>query len=264
MTHELLGRTLTSQPLTLIDGGGEVAVFDSAGSPATADAAGAVSGTALSSLLAGLAAAGYDWSPAALTIQRPLRVTPTGPVRHDLTVTAVRPAKTGSTISARWQVLAERDGAVLLSGNVGFASAVVHDADAHPCLRFCSVEWGRLLVPVLEANEAFTSATSAYDGTIGLASGVPGGTTVDEVHFRIYRGRVVEAARRSVLGADFVLRADELTWLELILGERNDFMDRAMQGAFSASGSGYEYLRLTKVLVQIIDAARAVAREDGQ
>jgi hypothetical protein len=250
--------------MTLIDVGDEVAVFASAGAPAPVDAAGAASGTALRTLLSGLAAAGYDWTPATLTIERPMRGTPPGPVRHELLVTAIRPAKSGSTVSARWRVLTESGDAPLLSGSLGFASSDSHEAETQARFRFCSAEWGRLVAPLLEANEAFTSATSAYDGTIGLASGVSSGGPVDEVHFRIYRGRVVGVSRRSVLGADFVLRADELTWLELILGERNDFMDRAMQGAFSASGSGYEYLRLTKVLVQIIDAARAVAREDGR
>ncbi|MGH3518973.1 MAG: hypothetical protein ACRDQ7_16435, partial [Haloechinothrix sp.] len=84
-----------------------------------------------------------------------------------------------------------------------------------------------------------------------------------EVHLRVYRGRVIEVTRRAPLGATFTLGASELVWTELITGPRNDFMQRAMRGQFEVQGSGYEYLRLTKVLSVICDNARALAQQEA-
>ena len=50
-------------------------------------------------------------------------------------------------------------------------------------------------------------------------------------------------------------------WTELITGARNDFMQRVMRGQFKVTGSGYEYLRLTKVLHVVVDNARKLAAE---
>ena len=61
--------------------------------------------------------------------------------------------------------------------------------------------------------------------------------------------------------AELTLGADELVWTNLITGPRNDFMQRAMRGQFQVSGSGYEYLRLTKPLHALIDNARELAAE---
>ncbi|HVQ91191.1 MAG TPA: hypothetical protein VMU51_09145, partial [Mycobacteriales bacterium] len=51
------------------------------------------------------------------------------------------------------------------------------------------VGWGRRLADRLDQDEDFRSSASTFDGAIGLRSG---GT---EVQLRIYRGRVIEAAR---------------------------------------------------------------------
>src|SRR5690606_40485018 len=108
---------------------------------------------------------------------------------------------------------------------------------------------------LLEQDERFTSAISSWDGTIGLRCGD------DEVHLRLYRGRVIEVTRRAPHGATFTLDADELVWTELITGARNDFMQRVMRGQVKVTGSGYAYLRLTKVLHVVVDHARKLAAE---
>jgi len=178
-------------------------------------------------------------------------------VRHSLLVTHVAPDKTGTRIHADYRLVGE-DGAVAETGTAVFASDDEHPADAATVLRFATPEWGQAILPQLEASEAFRSAVQAYDGTIGIAGNGA------EVHFRIYKGKVIEIGRRALKGSDFTVSASGTTWCQLILGERNDFMDRALKGEFSTTGSGYEYLRMTKGLVLIIDAARAAARTGGE
>lgn len=175
------------------------------------------------------------------------------PVRHSLLVTHVAPHKTGSLIHADYRLVG-KDGAVAETGTAIFATGAEHAADAVPELRFATPEWGQAILPQLEASEAFRSAVQAYDGAIGIAGNGA------EVHFRIYKGKVIEIGRRALKGSDFTVSASGTTWCQLILGARNDFMDRALKGEFSTTGSGYEYLRMTKVLVLIVDAARAAAR----
>ena len=119
--------------------------------------------------------------------------------------------------------------------------------------QFATAAWAETLADRLGTDERFTSATSSWDGTIGLRCGE------QEVHLRLYRGRVIEATRRAPHGATFTVGAPELVWTELITGPRNDFMQRVMRGQFDVSGSGYEYLRLTKVLHVLIDNAREMA-----
>lgn len=118
---------------------------------------------------------------------------------------------------------------------------------------FGTTAWAEALAERLGGDESFGSATSSWDGTIGLRCGDA------EVHLRVYRGSIIEVTRRAPHGATFTLGADELVWTELITGPRNDFMRRAMRGQFDVSGNGYEYLRLTKVLHVLITEARALA-----
>jgi putative sterol carrier protein len=137
----------------------------------------------------------------------------------------------------------------------GRASVLLPARDRGPdqvCHDFGTVAWGEALTEGLDDD--FTRATASWDGTVGLRCGE------DEVHLRIYRGRLIEVTRRAPLGATFVLGASELTWTELVTGPANDFMRRAMRGEFEVSGNGYEYLRLTRVLALLVQRAREVAR----
>jgi putative sterol carrier protein len=118
---------------------------------------------------------------------------------------------------------------------------------------FGTPRWAEALASRLADDARFGSAVATWDGTIGLRCGGA------EVHLRIYRGRVIEVTRRAPHGATFTLGADEVTWTRLITGPRNDFLRRAMRGEFDVRGSGYEYLRLTKVLDVLVDNARALA-----
>ncbi|MCE3554939.1 hypothetical protein LWC33_26235 [Pseudonocardia sp. RS11V-5] len=66
-------------------------------------------------------------------------------------------------------------------------------------------------------------------------------------------------AGRAALGPTFTVEADELTWTELVTAPANEFTRFAMSGRFGMRGNGYEYLRLTKALHLIVDAARGIA-----
>jgi acyl dehydratase len=114
---------------------------------------------------------------------------------------------------------------------------------------FGTVPWAEALVAAATPELAETLAT--WDGAIGLRAGER------EVHLRIYRGRVVEIAPRAVHGATFVVEADELTWLELVEGA--DLTRYAMAGRLAMRGDGYEYLRLTRALHLLVEAARGIA-----
>ena len=114
---------------------------------------------------------------------------------------------------------------------------------------FGTVGWAQALVGHLDVADDLAT----WDGTIGLRCGD------DEVHLRVYRGRVIEVARRAPRGATFVLGADATTWLELVEAPENPFMRLAMAGRFTATGDGYEYLRLTSVLHRLADTAREIA-----
>lgn len=117
--------------------------------------------------------------------------------------------------------------------------------------------WATALAERLDADPAFTSQTSTWDGTIGIRSGE------HEVQLRVYRGRVLEAVRRTLAGPTFVVEADEVVWVDLLTGPVNDFSRRAMLDQLEVRGNAYEYLRLTAALVALVDQARELAGAPG-
>lgn len=110
--------------------------------------------------------------------------------------------------------------------------------------------WADALVAALPAE--FAESVASWDGAVGLRAGT------DEVCLRIYRGRIIEVDTRPALGPTFTVEADELTWTELITAPRNDLTRFAMTGRIGMRGNGYEYLRLTRALHLIVDAAREI------
>lgn len=109
----------------------------------------------------------------------------------------------------------------------------------------------------LRADEEFSRLIETYDGTIGLSIGGR------EVHLRCYRGSLIEASARSILGADFVLTIPGAEFIALVQADHNTFMEAAMMRRMSSSGSGYEYLRMTSALVRIVDVCREIAVAAG-
>jgi putative sterol carrier protein len=135
-------------------------------------------------------------------------------------------------------------------------TGVVVAADpARTALEFGSVAWGKRVAKRLAGNSAFRSTTTPFDGAIGFSAGP------DEVNFRIYRGEIIETARKAVDGPTFTIDASELTWLRLLTGPTNDFFRQTMTGAFKVRGNGFQYVRMIKAVMLIIDEARAEAAE---
>ena len=132
------------------------------------------------------------------------------------------------------------------------ARSVDREAD-DPTLAFCTQAWGALLAQALNDNSAFVSATATWDGTIGLACGAR------SVQLRIYKGRVLEAVRRTPHGPTFTVAAEPEVWIRLATGSCNDFVRRAHAGEIATHGDAYEYLRLTKALALLWDEVRVLA-----
>lgn len=179
-------------------------------------------------------------------------ISPGGELCAELTVTRCRRVRDDEGQVTRHVVVRDQDGEPLREGTVTVSVPARGEGPDPAGRAFGTTEWATEVVAALGPD--FADATATWDGTIGLRSGA------EEVHLRIYRGRVVDVTRRAPLGATFTLGASELTWTELVTGPVNDFMRRAMLGQFEVTGSGYEYLRLTKVLDQLITSAREVAR----
>lgn len=116
-----------------------------------------------------------------------------------------------------------------------------------------TLAWGRLLVERLADDTRFHDAVATWDGTIGLRSGD------HTVEFRLYRGAVLEVTTRSLRGATFIFGADDRTWADVLTGPHTSFGVRLMRGDFTVTGDPYEYLRLTKALELVVDAARDLA-----
>ncbi len=170
-------------------------------------------------------------------------------LRCETTVTRCRRSGEQGTVN-RHVVVRNQHGERVLQGGVAVLVRAREPGTDQVGRAFGTVAWGQALARRLADDARFTGATASWDGTIGVRCGD------DEVQLRIYKGTVIEATRRVPHGATFTVEADELTWTELLTGPRNDFTRRAMAGQFAARGDGYEYLRLTKALIALVDVAR--------
>lgn len=196
---------------------------------------------------------GLQWSsPAALG--------PDAAVRAESLITRVQQSGSGAAVHRHIRLLDEAD-AVRAEGTETWRLADASAARADAATDFCSPRWGELLSGCLTEDPDFESSLSTWDGTIGLRCVDGGPADARELHLRIYRGQIIDVTRRVPHGATFTFVAPAHTWVELMLGERNDFMRRAISGEFSSTGDGYEYLRLTKPLNLIIAHGRAIAKE---
>ncbi|MFI0482990.1 hypothetical protein [Actinomadura sp. 9N215] len=119
---------------------------------------------------------------------------------------------------------------------------------------FASVRWGGRLRERLSGDARFAAAARSFDGAIAFAA------QDRQVHFRIYRGEVIDVARKSLDGATFTVEGADLAWTELLAAPSNDFVRRTSDGLFRVQGSGYQYLRMIKAVMIMLDHAREPAR----
>lgn len=174
-----------------------------------------------------------------------------------LTITRVRRSSGGDRgIVHRAVELRNQDDEILQRGTSHLVVAARCEHPLSPHFDFLSKSSVEQLGEALDEDPAFQEIVAAYDGTIGLSVGG------QEAHLRIYRGRIIEASRRSLLGADFVVSISDRDWTRLMTSPENDFMKMAITGCFRTSGSGAEYLRMTRPLITIVDHARTLFQKD--
>ncbi|MFF9203978.1 hypothetical protein ACF1AE_19595 [Streptomyces sp. NPDC014986] len=119
-----------------------------------------------------------------------------------------------------------------------------------------SVAWGRHLAAALADNEAFASAVQTFDGSVGIRAGE------EQVEFRIYRGSVVEVAKKSLEGPTFTVGGSERAWIDLLSSTKNDFVNRTQNNHFRSTGNNFQYLRIFKAIMLMIDEAQLAAAKE--
>ncbi|QXJ25647.1 hypothetical protein AGRA3207_007168 [Actinomadura graeca] len=179
-------------------------------------------------------------------------------VRLEATVTrrvpGADPAR--ATIHQSVDVVDDRD-RVRAGASVAWSTPVALSPDTAAewdAADFASVRWGGRLRERLAGDPRFARTTRSFDGVIAFAA------ADRQVHLRIYRGAVIDVARKSLDGATFVIEGTDLAWVGLLTAASNDFVRRTSDGRFRVSGSGYQYLRMIKAVMIMIDHARALAR----
>lgn len=121
-----------------------------------------------------------------------------------------------------------------------------------------TLPWGVALADRLGAGSSFARSTGTFDGTIAV------GTPERQVQLRIYRGRILEAVRKTVDGPTFAVVGSDAAWTGLLLSSRDDFVRRTSEGEFNAQGSSFQYLRMFKAVTAIAVAAKRMWEEaDG-
>jgi hypothetical protein len=116
-----------------------------------------------------------------------------------------------------------------------------------------TVAWGKHLAAALAADEDFASAVETFDGSVGIRSGD------EQVEFRIYRGSVIEVARKTPEGPTFTITGSERAWVDLLAAGKNDLVARLGRNEFRSTGNNYQYLRIFRAIMLMVDAARLAA-----
>ena len=220
------------------------------------DGDGRVRGAVVAAAFAGSPLASGAETDAAWRYLEPVRAD--AELRYDVLVTGCRrtPDLTQGVVRRHVRVV-DGDGQVIQEGTTTSLVPVrsaVDDSDGRVGRAFGTLPWARALAARLNDDPEFHAQTATWDGTIGIRYGA------GEALFRVYRGRVLEAATRTPNGPTYVVEADERDWVELFTGPASDFSKRVMLGQLRVHGNAYEYVRLTAALVAIIDQARAMAR----
>jgi acyl dehydratase len=176
-----------------------------------------------------------------------------------LTATIVRLALSadGQTgVLSRYNELTNASGVMVQSGTAKTLVRVGDSATRKTNRDVGTKAWAQALADYLHKSAAFTAAVASWDGTIGLRGGE------HEIHLRVYRGRIIDVTSRAPHGSTFTFGAPDHVWAELLTAAEGQFERRLLSGKFESTGDQYEYLRLTKVLEIIFEAARALAADN--
>jgi acyl dehydratase len=178
-------------------------------------------------------------------------------VHFEMTITRCRrTAAMSKGVINRHVRLVNQDGLVVQEGTTALLVLTRDTAEPGPeqiARDFATLEWAKTLRQLLLQNDGFVSATASYDGCIGLQAGSV------SCQLRIYRANLIDVAAATPLGSSFLIVGDEIAWVDLVLAGRNDFMERAMRNEFKVTGNQYEYLRLTKAVVELFNCVRDLA-----
>lgn len=136
------------------------------------------------------------------------------------------------------------------------ARETIDDSAARVATALGTKPWVALFAEQLAMDNEFVRMTSTWDGSIALAFGETA------IQFRIYKGQLLEATHRTPHGPTFTVHASEKTWVDLVTGESNDFTRRAMAGEVSMTGNAYEYLRLNRTVVAMVDVMRQIVEKE--
>jgi len=182
--------------------------------------------------------------------------------RVEGTVTRWKPARKRGRGRVHQDVrLLDADGQVVESASVVWdapAGTEAQDDDSASRVAWDvgTVAWGKHLAAGLAANEAFASAVQTFDGSVGVRAGE------EQVEFRIYRGSIVEVAKKSLDGPTFTVGGSERAWTDLLSSPQNDFVKRTQSNQFRSIGNNFQYLRIFKAVMLMVDEAQlAVAKE---
>lgn len=177
-----------------------------------------------------------------------------GPVRLVTTLVRLSAERDGSGGSVTWHHALRADSGELLAAATSTDLLRAQDVASRSARRDVgTLAWGEMLAERLAEDARFHDAVNTWDGAIGLRSGD------HTVELRVYRGVVIEVTQRSPHGATFTMGTDDRTWADVLTGPEVSFGVRLMRGDFAVTGDPYEYLRLTKALELIYEAARGVA-----
>ena len=183
-------------------------------------------------------------------------------VRAEAVITRWKPARKRGRGTVHQDVrLLDADGRVVEAARVVWAAPAATDVqDDESAARVAwdvgTVAWGKHLAAGLATNDDFASAVETFDGSVGIRAGE------EQVEFRIYRGKVIEVARKSAEGPTFTIAGNERAWVALLSSPKNDLVARLGRNEFRSSGNNYQYLRIFRAIMLMVDEAQlAVAKE---
>jgi hypothetical protein len=183
-------------------------------------------------------------------------------VRVEGVVTRWKPARKKGRGTVHQDVrLLDADGGVIESARVVWVAPAAgdvkdDDSPARVAWDVGTVAWGKHLAAGLATNEEFVSAVETFDGSVGVRAGE------EQVEFRIYRGKVIEVARKTPEGPTFTIAGTERAWVDLLASPKNDLVARLGRNEFRSSGNNYQYLRIFRAIMLMVDQAQlAVAKE---
>ena len=183
-------------------------------------------------------------------------------VRVEGVITRWKPARKQGRGTVRQDVrLLDADGRVVERASVTWDAPAADDVrdDESPhraAWDVGTVAWGERLAAGLSGNEDFRSAVETFDGSIGIRSGE------EQVEFRIYRGTVVEVVRKTLDGPTFTVAGSERAWTDLLSSAKNDFVNRLGRNEFGSTGNNFQYLRVFRAIMLMIDEAQLAAAKE--